>query len=273
MLGSQVDAEDILQETFLRWQQASSREIRDPRAFLVTVTTRLCINHLRSARARREQYFGQWLPEPLLTGTETGHSTLPRIDGSLSLAFLMLLERLTATERAVFLLREVFDYEYAEIATMLGQSQVNCRQIMRRARQHVTEDRPRFKALREDQERLLQRFLEATANGDMRGLLTLLADDVVLYADGGGKATAVPKPVFGADRVARFLLGVRGKLMPTDVVRRVAEINGEPGVIVYHAGRTFGVLTMDVLDGRVCHIYIVRNPDKLERIPDLATIH
>jgi RNA polymerase sigma-70 factor (ECF subfamily) len=146
MLGSRVDAEDMVQETFLRWQQASHVEVQDPRAFLVTVLTRLCINQLQSARVKREQYFGQWLPEPLPTGAAAGQLPMPGIDGSLSMAFLILLERLTPLERAVFLLREVFDYEYAEVAAIVSQSEANCRQILRRAKQHVAEDRPRFDA-------------------------------------------------------------------------------------------------------------------------------
>lgn len=269
MLGSSGDAEDMLQETFLRWQHASVWEIRHPRAFLVTVITRLCINQLQSARVTREQYFGQWLPEPLLTGATAGAATTPGLDGSLSMAFLMLLERLTAVERAVFLLREVFDYEYAEVAGMVGQSEVNCRQILKRAKEHIAEGRPRFDVSPEQRERLLQQFLEATAQGDMQGLLALLSEDVVLYTDGGGKATAVPNPIHGAERVARFFFGAREKLMPRDVVRRIAEINGQPGVVVYHQGRVFGVLTMDVAEGRVRNIYIVRNPDKLEGLARL----
>jgi RNA polymerase sigma-70 factor (ECF subfamily) len=269
MLGTRVDAEDMLQETFLRWQQASEAEIRDPRAFLVTVITRLCINQLQSARAQREQYFGQWLPEPLMTRAATESPLISGIDGSLSMAFLMLLERLTPMERAVFLLREVFDYDYAEIAEMTGQGEANCRQILRRAKQHVTEDRPRFEVSAQQQQELLQQFLEATSHGDMQGLLALLSKEVVLYTDGGGKATAVPNPVYGPDHVARFFLGARQKLMPRDVVRRFAEINGRPGIVVYHHGQVFGVLTIDVAEGRIRNIYIVRNPDKLALLPSL----
>ena len=268
MLGSRVEAEDMVQETFLRWKQASDSDIREPRAFLVTVITRLCINELQSARAKREQYFGQWLPEPLLTRA-ADPVKIAGLDGSLSIAFLLLLERLTPTERAVFLLREVFDYEYAEIAAILGHSEANCRQILSRAKQHVTNDRPRFEASREHQEKLLQQFLETTAKGDLQGLVALLAEDVILYTDGGGKATAVPNPIYGAERVARFFLGAPEKFVPPEVVRQFAEINGHPGVIVYHEGQTFGVLTMDVSERRIRNIYIVRNPDKLAGIPGL----
>ena len=271
MLGTRADAEDMVQETFLRWQKASDTEIRDPRAFLVTVITRLCINQLQSARVKREQYFGQWLPEPLPTGASPEAIPMTGIDGSLSMAFLMLLERLTPMERAVFLLREVFEYQYAEIARTLGQSEANCRQILRRAKQHIAKDRPRFVVSREQQEKLLQQFLETSEQGDMQGLLALLSEDVVLYTDGGGKATAVPNPIYGAERVGRFFFGAREKLMPKEFVRCLTEINGQPAVVAYHQGRAVGVLTMDVAKGRIRNIYIVRNPDKLRKIQGLPS--
>ena len=271
MLGGTADAEDMLQETYLRWQGASVIEIQNPRAFLVTVLTRLCINQLQSARAKREQYFGHWLPEPLLTAPAADLPRIPGIDGSLSMAFLTLLERLSPTERAVFLLREVFDYEYNEIAGMVTKSEANCRQIFRRAKQHVTESRPRFEVSQQQRERLLQQFVDTSLNGNVQELLALLAKDVVLYTDGGGKATAVPNPIYGAEAVARFFVGGRKKLLPAGITRRFAEINGQPGVIAYHNGRVFGVLSLDVTDGRVQRIYIVRNPDKLARLPHLSS--
>jgi RNA polymerase sigma-70 factor, ECF subfamily len=272
MLGSRADAEDMLQETFLRWQKASETAIRDPQAFLVTVITRLCINQLQSARVRREQYFGQWLPEPLFTQSSAETPSIPGIDGSLSMAFLMLLERLTPVERAVFLLREVFDYEYAEVAAMLGRGEANCRQILKRAKQHVAQERQRFDTSPQEHQRLLQEFLRATGRGDMQGLLALLSKDVVLYTDGGGKATAVPNPIYGPDHVVRFFFGARDKFMPKDVVRHLMEINGQPGIAVYHQGRVYGVLSIDVVEGQICNIYIVRNPDKLERLPSLLML-
>jgi RNA polymerase sigma-70 factor, ECF subfamily len=271
MLGSVADAEDMLQDTFIRWQATSDTRIESPKAFLVTIISRLCVNHLQSARVKREEYFGQWLPEPLSTMPASDPFAATGIYASLSMAFLLLLERLTPLERAVFLLREVFDYEYAEVARMLGQSEANCRQILRRAKQHVTEERPRFDVSPQEQQRLLQEFLEATSLGDMQGLLALLSKDVVLYTDGGGKATAVPNPVYGPDRVARFFLGAREKLIPKDVVRRFADVNGQPGIIAYHRGQVFGVFTMDVVEGRIRNIYIVSNPDKLGRLPNLPS--
>lgn len=270
MLGSVADAEDMLQETFLRWQQAATEEIRSPRAFLVTIISRLSINHLQSARVQREEYVGEWLPEPLVTDERKDPLSLLHIDETLSMAFLVLLERLTPVERAVFLLREVFEYEYGEIAAMLGQSEVNCRQILRRARQHVTKMRPRFAASRRKQTDLLERFLRATGSGDMDGLLDLLSEDVVLYADGGGKGLAAPNAIRGADRVARGILGGLSKLAPKNVVRRIVEVNGQPGVVGYVDGKPFSVITLDGEGGQrttVRAIYLVTNPEKLSRLP------
>jgi RNA polymerase sigma-70 factor, ECF subfamily len=272
MLGSVADAEDMLQETFLRWQQCATDEIRSPRAFLVTIISRLSINHLQSARVEREEYFGTWLPEPLVTDDGKDPLSLLRMDETLSMAFLVLLQRLTPVERAVFLLREIFEYEYAEIAAMLGQSEVNCRQILRRARQHVTKMRPRFAASRKKQTELLERFLRATGSGDMDGLVHLLSEDVVLYADGGGKGPAVPNAIRGADKVARGVLGGLSKLVPENVVRRIVEVNGQPGVAGYLDGKPFSVITLEGgEDGTsVRAIYMVTNPEKLSRLPSLS---
>jgi RNA polymerase sigma-70 factor (ECF subfamily) len=268
MLGSVADAQDMVQETFIRWQ-ASSGEIRSPRAFLVTIISRLCINHLQSARVQREEYVGQWLPEPMLTGPESDPSERFRVDESLSMAFLVLLERLTPMERAVFLLREVFDYEYAEIGQTLGQNEANCRQILRRARQHVAEVRPRFGASPELRQQLLRQFVSAASTGDLNGLVALLSSDVVFHSDGGGKAAAVPNLVYGADNVARAVVGGVKKLVPQNLVSRMAEINGEPGLVSYVNGRPFSVLTLDIADGLVRNIYIVTNPEKLALLPEL----
>lgn len=270
MLGSVADAEDMLQETFIRWQQAPDDDIRSPRAFLVTIISRLCINHLQSARVQREEYVGQWLPEPIVTDPRSDPLGIIGVDESLSIAFLVLLERLTPVERAVFLLREVFEYEYSEIASVLGQSETNCRQILRRARQHVSKMRPRFTASSQKQNDLLDRFLQATSSGDMDGLLALLSSDVVLHSDGGGKAIAVPNLIHGADKVARGILRSLTKLVPRDLVRRVAQINGAPGVVSYLNGKPFSVLTLDGNEGLVRAIYIVTNPEKLAHLPKLS---
>jgi RNA polymerase sigma-70 factor, ECF subfamily len=271
MLGSVADAEDMLQETFLRWQQSAEDKIRSPRAFLVTIVSRLCINHLQSARVQREEYVGQWLPEPIVTDQGSDPFGIVKVDESLSMAFLVLLERLTPMERAVFLLREIFEYEYSEVAAVLGQSEVNCRQILRRARQHVSTMRPRFEVSERKQNDLLQRFLEAVGNGDMEGVVALLAKDVVLHSDGGGKAVAVPNAVRGAGNVARGILGSLKRLVPKNLVRRLARINGEPGLVNYFNGKPHSVLTVDVIGERIQTIYILTNPEKLAHLPALPT--
>jgi RNA polymerase sigma-70 factor, ECF subfamily len=270
MLGTVADAEDMLQETFIRWQQANEEEIRSPRAFLITIISRLCINHLQSARVRREEYVGQWLPEPIVTDPANDPLTIIRVDESLSMAFLILIERLTPVERAVFLLREVFEYEYAEIAAILGQSEVNCRQILRRSRQHVSAMRPRFEVSAQKKSELLERFLRATASGDVNQLIAVLADDAVLHSDGGGKAIAVPNLVHGSDAVARAILRGMSKLVPKNLVRRMAQINGNPGVITYLEGRPFSVFTIDGTAEQIRAIYIVTNPEKLSHLPPLS---
>src|SRR5713226_1183509 len=269
MLGSVADAEDMLQEAFIRWQQTSSDEIRSPRALLVTIVTRLCINHLESARVRREQYVGEWLPEPLVTDPKSDPSQVLRIDESLSMAFLVLLERLTPIERAVFLLREIFEYEYSEIATILEQTEANCRQILRRARQHVAEVRPRFRASLKQRHNLLERFLQATSRGDMHGLVDLLASDAVLHSDGGGKARAFANLISGADKVARGILGSLKKLVPHNLLTRITMINGQPGIVSYLDSKPYSVLTLDTRDGRIRAIYVLTNPEKLAHLAKL----
>src|SRR5262245_39493526 len=190
MLGSVSDVEDLLQEVFIRWQQTPFDQVQSPRALLVTIITRLCLKHLQSARVKREKYFGEWLPEPLLTSPEP--AGMSRMDGSISMAFLVLLERLNPVERAVFLLREIFEYEYSEVATIVSQSEANCRQILRRARGRVRKIEPRFHPSASEHERLLKQFLDASSKGDMDGLVSLLSNDVVFHSDGGGKGVAVP---------------------------------------------------------------------------------
>ena len=269
MLGSVVDAEDMLQETFIRWQQARGEEIRSPRAFLVTIVSRLCINQLQSARAQREEYVGQWLPEPIVTGRGSDPLEIVRIDESLSMAFLVMLERLTPVERAVFLLREVFAYEYAEIAAILGQSETNCRQILSRSKQHVGAMRPRFKTSQSKKKDLLERFLKATSSGDMEGLVALLASDVVLHSDGGGKGVAALNLIRGVDNVVRGALGAVQRLLPKDLDIRLTEVNGDPGIVSYLNGKPFSVLTFDASEDGIHAVYVVTNPEKLARVPML----
>ena len=267
MLGSRADAEDMVQETFIRWQQASLAPIHNPRSFLVTIVSRLCINHLQSARSRREQYFGEWLPEPTITWSPNDSWTsATRIDDSLSMAFLVMLQRLNPAERAVFLLREVFEYEYEEVARILKLSEANCRQILRRARQHVAEMRPRFDAPLEEREKLLHAFVDAATSGDSNRLVALLSDSVTLHSDGGGKAPALPKPICGPMNVARAILGSLNRLVPPDVTRRVALVNGQPGVVVWRGAQPFAVLTLHTEHGLIGNIYVITNPDKLAHL-------
>jgi RNA polymerase sigma-70 factor (TIGR02957 family) len=269
MTGSVSDAEDIVQEAFLRL----TRVLRDgtiidsPKAYLATATTRLAISHLRSARVRREAYVGAWLPEPLLADTEPGPAERAEMSDSLSMAFLVLLESLTPNERAVFLLHEVFGYDYKEIAEITGKSESNCRQILVRARHHVDEGKPRFEASREQRDEVARRFFAAAAGGDMGDLLELLAPDVVAVGDGGGKAWAAVKPVNGAQQVARFVLGLfrRGEKMGAHAVP--AWVNGQPGAVTYDAqGRVINVFALDIADGVVQALRSVVNPDKLHHL-------
>jgi len=269
MLGSFADAEDMLQETFLRFRQAPDEEIHNPRAFLLTIISRLCITHLQSARVRREEYFGQWLPEPLVAVENMDPLGLLEIDETLSMAFLLMMERLTPVERATFLLREVFEFDYSEIASLVGENEVNCRQIFRRAKQHVTTERPRFRSSPQKQQDLLKRFLQATGTGDMDGLLALLSRDVVLYADGGGKAIAVPNRIEGSGNVARGIVGAMAKIVPPNLTTTIVTVNRMPGVVSYLGGKPFSVIAI-AGDDEIDAIYLVTNPDKLSHISPLT---
>ena len=275
MLGSATEAEDIVQEAFLRFHRESLRgvEIGSPKAYLSAVTTRLSIDHLRSARVRRESYVGTWLPEPLLTDTESDASQHAETADSLSLGFLVLLESLTPVERAVFLLREVFDYGYDEIATVVGKNEDNCRQIAVRARRQVQSGKPRFEASRERKEDLARRFFEATAMGNTEALISLLAADVVAYGDGGGRAPAFPRPVNGRDRVARLLLGraARGESLGVSGMRLV-EINGQPGAVFLDTeGQPVVAVSLDIADDLVQTVRAVTNPEKLGHLGSLSS--
>jgi RNA polymerase sigma-70 factor (ECF subfamily) len=271
MIGSVSEAEDIVQEAFLRYHRTleNGEEVLAPKAYLSTVTTRLAIDHLRSARARREEYIGPWLPEPLL-GDEQAPDPAEHAElaDSLSLAFLTLLERLSPVERAAFLLREVFEYPYDEIAGVIDRSEDNARQLVSRARRHIDDERPRFDVSRELHEALTERFMEATQSGDTDGLIELLASDVVVFADGGGKAQAPRRTVHGRDRVARFMVGIaRPERGGAGITTEPIEVNGRPGRLARDAeGRPVAVLTLDVADGQIQAVRIVANPDKLAHL-------
>jgi RNA polymerase sigma-70 factor (ECF subfamily) len=267
MVGGASDAEDIVQEAFLRFHRESGNgtEIRSAKAYLSAITTRLAIDHLRSARVRRERYFGTWLPEPVLTDPGSDVTEHAETADSLSMAFLVLLESLSPVERAVFLLRDVFDYGYDEIAGIVGKSEDNTRQIAVRARSRIEARKPRFEASRARREELARRFFEAVINGDTTGLIELLAADVVVYADGGGKAPAFPHPVHGRDRAMRLLAGPTARGYRQGVVgMRTVAINGQPGAIFFDRDdRPVAVVTVDIADDQVQSVRAIANPDKL----------
>jgi RNA polymerase sigma-70 factor (ECF subfamily) len=264
MLGSVMDAEDMVQETYLRWQRAG--EVADsPKAYLTAVITRLCIDHLRSAKVQREEYIGPWLPEPLVTAVSPNTEENIALSETLSLAFLVLLESLSPTERATFLLREIFDYDYAEIATIVGKSEVNCRQMVRRARQHIEAGKPRFDVSLTQQETLVTQFAEACAVGDLEGLINLLAEDIEVWSDGGGKVTAARKIVYGRDKVARFMLNVT-RLAPENATTELALINGQLGIVARVNDHPVLVMALEMENGRVQTIRNILNPDKLQHI-------
>jgi RNA polymerase sigma-70 factor, ECF subfamily len=265
MMGSAMDAEDLVQESYLRWQATDRGTVESPKAFLTTIMTRLCIDQWRSARMQREEYIGPWLPEPILSSRFEDPT---KMSDSISIAFLTLLESLSPIERAVYLLREVFDYEYAEIARIVDKSEANCRQMVKRAKDHLVAARPRFAVQPGEHERLLMEFSQACATGDMNGLLAILAEDVVGLSDGGGKVTAARNPIYGADKVARFMLGLMNKL-PEGLVVQAQVINGQPAVVSYVNNQPYSILTIEVGAGRIQQVYNVLNPEKLKGIPAL----
>jgi RNA polymerase sigma-70 factor (ECF subfamily) len=274
MLGSASEAEDIVQESFLRFHQAQEEQkIGNVKAYLAQITTRLSIDHLRSARVRRETYTGTWLPEPLLTEQVPDVSQHAETADSLSMAFLVLLESLSPVERAVFLLREVFDYPYDEIAETIGKSEENARQLAVRARRHVEERKPRFEADKKARDELAGRFFAAAENGDTEGLVKLLADDVVFYGDGGGKGPAIARPLYGADKVARFMQGLVRQAQRLEIRLEPTEVNGEPGAVARDKyGNVASVLSMQVADGQIVSLRSVVNPDKLAHLGPVADL-
>lgn len=263
MLGSASDAEDIVQECYVRYLQASPKEIHSLKSYLTTVVTRLCLDHLKSARVQRERYIGLWLPEPLLT-TNAEDAALHTVERreSLTIAFLVLLERLTPYERAVFLLHEAFGYPYEEIADVVGKSALHCRQLLHQARKHLDNDRTRFHPSPEAQRRLVERFLVAYQEGNLQALIDLLAEDITWWADGGGKVSAAPYPLQGRDRVLHLMFGLLRKA-PATMRLLPTEINGTIGLLVWVGESLLCALTFEMTEEHIHIMYEVANPDKL----------
>jgi RNA polymerase sigma-70 factor (ECF subfamily) len=269
MLGSASDAEDVVQDAWLRYSSARPADLRSPTAYLTTIVTRLCLDRLKSGRAAREEYVGPWLPEPVVTDDAPGPERSAALAESVTLAFMVLLETLSPEERAVFLLREVFDHEYDEIAATLDTTPANCRQLFHRAKARIAERRPRFREAAQEKRPLVGRFVNALRHGDADELTSVLAEDVGFWSDGGGKALAARRPVFGRDNVANMLAGFRRTARSAGVdlatvTLDIVEVNGEPAMLMRVAGRLDSVYAFTVKDEAIAAIHVVRNPDKLQ---------
>ena len=261
MLGSRADAEDVVQDAWIRWRGVDGDEVANPAGFLNRVVTRLCLDRLKSARARREVYVGEWLPEPVV---DDDH---PDLGEDLSVAFLLALERLTPLERAAFLLHDVFDASFADVARTLGRTEAACRQLAARAREHVKAGKPRYRPSAEEEQRLTGAFLAATMSGDESLLRGILAQDVVMHSDGGGLAKATLNPVFGLEKAIRLVLGLKKKFpTPEGATARLARINGAPGIVLSEDGVVFQTMGLEITDGRIAAVYTMRNPEKLARL-------
>jgi RNA polymerase sigma-70 factor (TIGR02957 family) len=266
MLGSAADAEDVVQETWLRWVDVDHAQVRDPRAYLVRIVTRQALNRLRAVSRRREEYVGEWLPEPLLTSPDVAEDV--ELAGSVSIAMLTVLETLGPVERAVFVLREVFETPHDEIAAAVGKTSAAVRQIAHRAREHVAARRPRMQVDQAEQQAAVEMFMTAISTGDVQGLVDVLAPDVVVIADGGGLVAAARKPITGRDRVVAFLARA---VTITDVVVTNAWLNGMPGALIDRGGAATAV-SLVVEDGRITRIYAIANPHKLGRLDHVADL-
>ena len=264
MLGSRAEAEDMVQEAYLRWHDADRAAVREPRAFLSKTVTRLCLDYIKSARSRREEYVGQWLPEPVLDDAALSAGSASEYANDLSVALLLTLERLSPLERAAFLLHDVFDMDFNAVGEALGRDAAACRQLAARARSHVREERPRFRPSPEEEARVFSAFTAALGKGDMDGLVQVLAKDAVFYSDGGGKATALSRPLDGAERIAKFLHGVTTRQWTDDIRVRPARVNGMPGLVLSKSGEAMQTFAVEISDGLITSIYTVRNPDKLQ---------
>jgi len=269
MLGSMAEAEDAVQETFLRWhrqdQAQQLSEIREPKAWLITTLTRHCIDRLRAAKAQRVSYVGMWLPEPVVQEPAVEPVDRLELAETLSMALLMLLERLTPDERAAFLLHEVFETDYPDVARILGKTEPACRQLVHRAKERVKEGKPRFTPSRAEQEKVMAGFKRAVASGDVAGLAALFSPDATLFSDGGGKAAATLNPIYGAEKIARFFIGVRDKVPEGhEIVPRI--VNGSLGTVVYVGDKALQANHFEFDGDRIVAVHIVRNPDKLQHL-------
>lgn len=265
MLATIGDAEDAVQDTYLRWHRTDTAKIQNPEAWLVTACTRLCIDRLRAAKIERLNYTGPWLPEPLIELEVQPEDPAETAD-DLSMALLVVLERLTPAERAAWLLREAFDYDYPQIAVVLKKSEAACRQLVSRAARHIKEEKPRFATDAAVLRQLTEKFAAATRAGNAAAFAGLLAEDALLWSDGGGKAKAALNVIHGADKIARFFAGLAPK-QPKTLRRVMARINGQPGWLLFDGAAPYLALALDVTDGAVRNVFIMRNPDKLARLP------
>jgi RNA polymerase sigma-70 factor, ECF subfamily len=269
MLGKFSDAQDVVQETYLKWREVDAGTLHSPRAWLITVCSRIALNQLQSARMRREFYVGEWLPEPFLDQPSQDASVQLELDDTISVALLLALERLSPLERAAFLLHDVFDLSFDEIAHVLGKTNANCRQLATRARKHVREHRPRFHTTPEEHQKLLESFINAARQGDLEQLTSLLSSKVELYSDGGGKVESLSDILRGADNIARFFVSVFDRYHRQNIIVQtlLLRFNGSPGILVYENGRLATALTIDVHAGHIYRLYAIRNPDKLSEFP------
>lgn len=270
MLGTAMEAEDIVQDTYVRYSQADWDTIESHKYYLTTITTRLCINKMHSAHAQREQYIGNWLPEPILTDNQPNlvnpSERVSTLD-SISMAFLVLLESLSASERAVFILREIFDYEYSEIASIIEKSEEACRKLFSRAKKHLSDSRPRFEPDPKQHETMLLNFMQAISVGNLDNLITMLADDAVMIGDGGNKRGAATRPVYGGNNIAKFFIGTRRFYMDMNLVPQIKVVNGFPAIILYQQDeQVYSVVTLEIVAGKIKQIHLVSNDDKLKHI-------
>lgn len=265
MLGRVAPAEDAVQEAFIRWQKQEPDQIQSPGAWLSTVVSRICLDELKSARNRREEYIGPNLPEPILASKSETPEDEAALAESLSMAMLVVMDKLSPVQRAVFILREIFDYDYASVADILNKSESNCRKIAQRAREQIRENRPRFERSSTKQHKSVSAFIEALQDGDLSEIEHMLAKEAILYSDGGGKVTAARKPIYTANKIARFLLGIQ-KQVPSDAKWRIElkNINGEPGMLIWYNDEIYNAWSFHIEEDKIQSIYVVLNPEKLE---------